>query len=137
MAPLLKLENVTAKYGDIIALRSIDLSVDEGEIVAIIGANGAGKTTTMRTISGLLKNSGGKIEFRNARVDDIPGHSRVKQGIVLVPEGRDVFSPLTVDENLVMGAYLLKDKKKVSGNREKVFEIFPRLRERRKQMSGT
>jgi len=134
---LLRLEDVTAKYGDIVALRGISLAINEGEIVAIIGANGAGKTTTMRTISGLLKNSAGSVEFRGDRIDELPGHRRVKQGIVLVPEGRDVFSPLTVDENLLMGAYLSRDKKKVNGSREKVFDIFPRLKERRKQVSGT
>lgn len=134
---LLAVRNVTTKYGKIVALKCINLDIDEGEIVTIIGANGAGKSTTMKTISGLLKHSEGYIEFKGSRIDDIQGHKRVKQGIVQVPEGRSIFSPLTTDENLLMGAYLSKSRHEVERNREKVFEIFPRLRERRKQLAGT
>jgi len=134
---LLKLDNIVTKYGEITALKNINLYIKKGEIVTLIGTNGAGKTTTMKTISGLIKNCEGMIEFNNVRIDDMPGHKRVKLGIVHVPEGRDVFSPLTVAENLLMGAYLLKDKKKLEENRERVFQLFPTLKERRKQESGT
>ena len=134
---LLRLENVITKYGEIVALKNISLVVNEGEIVTIIGANGAGKTTTMKTISGLTKHCEGKIEFQDDIIDEIPGHKRVKLGIVQVPEGRNIFSPLSVDENLLMGAYLLNRKKEISKNREKVFQIFPTLGERRNQQSGT
>ena len=134
---ILALHNVTTKYGEIVALRGISLAINEGEIVTIIGANGAGKTTTMKTISGLLKHSEGNIEFKGIRIDEIQGHNRVKRGIVQVPEGRSIFSPLTVDENLLMGAYLSKSRQDVKRNRERVFQIFPRLRERRKQVAGT
>jgi branched-chain amino acid transport system ATP-binding protein len=134
---LLGLENIVAKYGEIIALKNINLFVNEGEIVTLIGANGAGKTTTMKTISGLMKHSEGKIEFLNNRIDDIPGYKRVKLGIVHVPEGRDIFSPLTVEENLLMGAYLLKSKKEFQENIEKVFQLLPMLKERRNQQAGT
>lgn len=134
---LLRLENVVAKYGEIIALKNINLFINEGEIVTLIGANGAGKTTTMKTISGLMKHSQGKIEFQNNTIDDIPGYKRVKLGIVHVPEGRDIFSPLTVEENLLMGAYLLKSRKEFQENIEKVFQLLPTLKERRNQQAGT
>lgn len=134
---LLRLENVSTKYGAVVATREISFSVEESEIVTLIGANGAGKTTMMRTISGLLRQTEGSIEFKNSIIDAIPGHKRVRLGIVQVPEGRDVFAPLTVDENLLMGAYLVKDKKDIGQNREKVFHIFPRLKERRYQQAGT
>jgi branched-chain amino acid transport system ATP-binding protein len=134
---LLRLENVVTKYGEIVALKNINLFINDREIVTLIGANGAGKTTTMKTISGLLKHCEGKIEFQNKRIDDIPGHRRVKRGIVHVPEGRDIFSPLTVDENLLMGAYLLREKKEIIENKDKVFQLFPILRERKNQQAGT
>lgn len=134
---LLKLDNIVTKYGEIIALKNINLFIKKGEIVTLIGANGAGKTTTMKTISGIIKHCEGMIEFNNIRIDDMPGHKRVKLGIVHVPEGRDIFSPLTVAENLLMGAYLLKDKQKLEENRERVFDLFPTLKERRKQEAGT
>ena len=134
---ILALHNVTTKYGEIVALRGISLAINEGEIVTIIGANGAGKTTAMKTISGLLKHSEGNIEFKGIRIDELQGHNRVKLGIVQVPEGRSIFSPLTVDENLLMGAYLSKSRQDVKRNRERVFQIFPRLRERLKQVAGT
>jgi branched-chain amino acid transport system ATP-binding protein len=134
---LLRLEQVVTRYGETVALRQINLSVNEGEIVTIIGANGAGKTTTMKTISGLIRHCEGKIEFKNTKIDELPGHKRVKLGIVHVPEGRDVFSPLTVSENLLMGAYLVKDKKKIKEGREKVYQLFPRLAERETQQAGT
>lgn len=134
---LLRLENVSTRYGAVEAIKGISFSVEKGEIVCLIGANGAGKTTTMKTISGLLKQSDGHIEFQKIIIDPIPGHKRVRLGIVQVPEGRDVFSPLTVDENLLMGAYLMRDKKEIDRNREKVFHIFPRLKERIHQQAGT
>jgi branched-chain amino acid transport system ATP-binding protein len=134
---LLRLENIVTRYGEIVALNNISLFVNEGEIVTIIGANGAGKTTIMKTISGLIKHSEGKIEFKNIQIDDIPGYKRVKLGIVHVPEGRDIFSPLTVNENLLMGAYLLRDKKKIIVYKNKVFELFPALAERKNQQAGT
>jgi branched-chain amino acid transport system ATP-binding protein len=134
---LLRLEKVLTRYGAITAIRDINFFIDPGEIVTLIGANGAGKSTTMKTISGLLKHSEGTIEFQQKRIDHVPGHDRVKLGIVLVPEGRDVFAPLTVDENLRMGAYLLKSRREIKENKEKVFQLFPRLRERIQQQAGT
>jgi len=134
---LLSLNNVTAKYGQIVAIQNVTLRVGSGEIVTLIGANGAGKTTLLKTISGLIRHSEGTIEFHEKLIDGLPGHKRVSSGIALVPEGRNVFAPLTVDENLLMGAYLIKDRKQVEVNRNRVFKIFERLYERRRQFAGT
>lgn len=132
---LLELDDVHVKYGAVEALKGISLTVDEGEIVTLLGANGAGKTTTLRTISGLLRPSAGHVVFEGKPVDRVPAHEIVSLGIGHVPEGRRVFPTMTVVENLEMGAYNRK-----GGNKQvmdHVFELFPVLAERRKQDGGT
>ena len=120
-------------------VKGIDLYVDEGEIITLIGANGAGKTTTMQTISGLTGASGvsGEILFAGKPIQKLPGHEITKRGLCQVLEGRHIFSQLTVLENLETGAYLRKDKKNVKGDIQKMYKLFPRLEERREQMGGT
>ncbi|BAI80536.1 branched-chain amino acid ABC transporter, ATP-binding protein [Deferribacter desulfuricans SSM1] len=134
---MLRLEKVHTKYGHIEALKGINLHIKEGEIVTIIGANGAGKTTTLNTISGILKPSAGKIKFLNEDITNLTADKIVAKGIVQVPEGRQIFPNLTVYENLLMGAYLRKDKVEIENDLEKVYELFPRLKERRDQLGGT
>ena len=134
---MLELENVHAYYGKIHALKGISLSVEEGEIVTLIGANGAGKTTTLRAISGLMPPRQGRVTFEGEDLLDYKAHEVVYKQISMVPEGRGVFSRLTVEENLDMGAYSRKDKDGVKRDLELVFNLFPRLKERRNQVSGT
>jgi len=135
---LLKIENLHTYYGHVHALKGISLEVDEGEIVTLIGANGAGKTTTLRTISGLIRPREGRIEFDGQDINGLPAHRIVDRGISHAPEGRQVFSTLTVTENLNMGAYTLgKDKEAIEENRRRVFDLFPRLEERKNQLGGT
>jgi branched-chain amino acid transport system ATP-binding protein len=134
---MLRLENVSSAYGAIQALKGINLRVDKGEIVTLIGANGAGKTTTLRTITGLVPAKSGSVIFEDRVLNGIPTHRLVALGICMVPEGRAVFSNLTVFENLEMGAYLQRDRAKNKMAFERVFELFPRLNERRKQPAGT
>jgi len=134
---MLKLQDVSSSYGAIRALKGINLHVEKGEIVTLIGANGAGKTTTLRTITGLVAAQSGSIIFEDRLLNEIPTHKLVKLGICMVPEGRAVFANLTVLENLDMGAYLQKDRGKIKSALDRVFELFPRLSERRKQAAGT
>ncbi len=134
---LLELENVHAYYGNIHALKGISLNIDKGEIVTLIGANGAGKSTTLRATSGLLRPRQGSIRLDGGDLTHFPPHEIVAKGVVQVPEGRRVFGRLTVTENLEMGAFAINDQRLVSENLEKVFTLFPRLRERRKQVAGT
>ena len=134
---MLKINDIDVYYGNIQALRSISLEVNEGEIVTLIGANGAGKSTLLKTISGLLKPKKGSIEYLGASIDGKPAQAIVKAGISHVPEGRRVFSNMTVEENLELGAYLRKDRDGIKKDMEHVYELFPRLFERRKQLSGT
>ncbi len=134
---LLEVENATVHYNKVQALKGISLSVPEGGIVTIIGANGAGKTTTLRAISGLVKLSGGEIRFMGERIDRLPPEKIVRAGIAQVPEGRRCFPELTVQENLLVGAFLRNDKAGVMRDLEKVFQSFPRLKERRGQMAKT
>ncbi|MGA1861603.1 ABC transporter ATP-binding protein [Deferribacter thermophilus] len=134
---MLQLDKVHTKYGHIEALKGISLHIKEGEIVTIIGANGAGKTTTLNTISGILKPAAGKIKFLNEDITNLTADKIVAKGIVQVPEGRQIFSNLTVYENLLMGAYLRKDKVEIENDLERVYELFPRLKERRNQLGGT
>ena len=134
---VLSIENVDAFYGHIHALKNVSLNVKKNEIVTLIGSNGAGKTTTLKTISGLLKPKQGKILFNGARIDGLPAHIIAEKGIAHVPEGRRIFPRLTVLENLVIGAYHIKDQKKVNSNLDKVYSLFPRLKERHKQNGGT
>ncbi|MBQ5804307.1 MAG: ABC transporter ATP-binding protein [Erysipelotrichaceae bacterium] len=134
---MLKVEGLKVNYGMIEAVKGIDFEVHDGEIVALIGANGAGKTTTMHTISGLLKASVGSISLDGKEVSKLPAHKIVELGIVQCPEGRRIFAQQTIEENLSLGAYVRKDKKEIEADMEKVFELFPILKERRKQLAGT
>ena len=134
---LLELKDVSVHYGRIKAIHDISFSVDEGEIVSLIGANGAGKTTTMRTISGLLQPSSGSITFDGEDITKMKAHLRVVKGISQSPEGRGIFPGMTVLENLDMGTFGLKSKSGVSESYERVFSLFPRLDERKKQLGGT
>jgi len=135
--PLLEIDSIHTYYGNIQALKGISLHVEEGEIVCLIGSNGAGKTTTLRAISGLLKPLSGAINFNDEDLLKYPPHERVGQGIAMVPEGRGVFAKLTVMENLEMGAYSRRDKEGIDQDMQRVFELFPRLKERQSQVGGT
>jgi branched-chain amino acid transport system ATP-binding protein len=134
---LLELNDVHTYYGNIHALKGISLTVDKGEVVTLIGANGAGKTTTLRTISGLLSPRHGSITLDGEDLTQYKAHELVARGIAMVPEGRGVFSRLTVAENLEMGAYHRKDKAGINEDLQHMFQLFPRLQERRKQVAGT
>lgn len=134
---MLQLENVNVFYGGIHALRGVSLTVNEGEVVTLIGANGAGKTTTLRAITGLLAPKTGRIVFQGEDITGIPAHKLVARGISMSPEGRGVFANLTVLENLEMGAYLQSNKAQIKSDIERSFTLFPRLKERVKQRAGT
>lgn len=134
---MLELRNVSSGYGAIEALKSINLRIDKGEIVTLIGANGAGKSTTLRNITMLVPVTSGEIIFEGQRLNGMPTHRIAQAGISLVPEGRAIFANLSVGENLEMGAYLQRDRKRNADNLERVYSLFPRLQERRKQSSGT
>ena len=134
---LLKIDNIHAYYGAIHALKGISLNVEKGEIVTLIGANGAGKTTTLRVISGLLHCHSGSVILNGKDISSLPAHLTYKEGINLVPEGRGIFPRLTVQENLEMGAYLVKNRMEIKKRIEYAFNLFPRLRERSSQKSGT
>jgi branched-chain amino acid transport system ATP-binding protein len=134
---MLEVNDIHTYYGNIHALKGISLEVNEGEIVTLIGANGAGKTTTLRTISGLLKPREGSIKMNGENLAKFPAHELAFKGIAMVPEGRGVFAKLTVDENLEMGAYSRSDKSAIAQDKEMVFTLFPRLKERHKQSAGT
>ncbi len=134
---MLKLDNVHTYYGNIHALRGINLHIEQGEIVTLIGGNGAGKTTTLRTIAGLLKPREGSITYENMDLLRYPAHEIVYKGVSMVPEGRGVFARMSVTENLEMGAYSRDDKAEISRNIERIFNLFPRLKERRTQLAGT
>ena len=135
--PMLKIDNIDVYYGAIHALKGISLEVNEGEIVTLIGANGAGKSTTLRTISGLLKPKTGSITFLGQNIAGVRAHEIVKKGISQVPEGRRVFAEMTVMENLDLGAFGRKDKAGIQQDLKHVFELFPRLEERKNQSAGT
>ncbi len=134
---MLEVNNIHTYYGNIHALKGISITVEENEIVTLIGGNGAGKTTTLRTISGLLKPRLGDIYFEGEMISETPAHELVFKGITMVPEGRGIFSRLTVFENLDMGAYSLPDRSTFDDDLDRVYTLFPRLKERRKQVSGT
>ena len=134
---MLQIKDIDVYYGNIQALRGISLEVNEGEIVTLIGANGAGKSTLLKTISGLLKPKKGSIEYLGSNIDGKPAQSIVKAGISHVPEGRRVFANMTVEENLELGAYLRNDREGIKKDLAHVYGLFPRLHERRKQLSGT
>lgn len=134
---MLKIENLQAGYGPITALKGISLDISEGELVAVIGANGAGKTTLMRAISGLIKPRKGGIKFQGKNIGGMAPHRIVNMGVVHVPEGRGVFPEMTVAENLDMGAFLPRNQRTAKEQRESVYALFPRLKERRNQLAGT
>ena len=135
--PLLELTDVHTYYGAIHALRGVTMSIEEGEIVTLIGSNGAGKSTTLRTISGLLKPRQGEIVLRGKRIDGLPPHQIVTLGISQSPEGRRVFARMTVQENLEMGAFARRDRANLTAEFDRVYGLFPRLRERISQRAGT
>jgi len=134
---MLTIENLSVHYGGIHALQGISLEVPAGKIVTLIGTNGAGKSTTLNTIIGLVKSSSGSVMFEGKNILGQPTKSLVEQGLVLVPEGRRIFPNLTVQENLTLGAYARTDAESIEQDRERVFNLFPRLKERIKQKAGT
>jgi branched-chain amino acid transport system ATP-binding protein len=134
---MLTLEDISVNYGAIEALTGINLHVDQGEVVTLIGANGAGKTTTLRTITGLLEPKKGRVMYEGNEISGIPTHKLVSMGIAMSPEGRGVFANLSVRENLEMGAFIRKDKKGIADDMERGFTLFPRLKEREQQKAGT
>ena len=134
---MLEVKNLHVSYGMIDAVKGIDFKVDDGEIVALIGANGAGKTTTMHTLSGLLKAKEGQIILDGIDLTKIPANKIVSKGLIQLPEGRRVFTQMTVEENLQLGAYLRNDKNQIAKDFEHVYKLFPRLLERKKQSAGT
>lgn len=133
---LLEFKNIVAAYGSITALKNVTFNVEEGQVVSLIGANGAGKTSTMRTITGLLKPSEGQVFFNGEDVTGLPTHKLVEKGISLVPEGRQIIEGLTVYENLEMGAYQRKDKEGVKEDIDRIYSIFPILKDRKDQLGG-
>jgi branched-chain amino acid transport system ATP-binding protein len=135
--PLLELKNVHTYYGNIHALKGISLTVGKGEIVTLIGSNGAGKSTTLRTISGITQPRQGEVLLEGKRIDHVPAHDVVKRGVLQSPEGRRIFPRLSVRENLEMGAFSRNDTDQIVGDMERVFKLFPRLRERTNQKGGT
>jgi branched-chain amino acid transport system ATP-binding protein len=135
--PLLEIENMHSYYGHIHALRGISLTVEEGEVVTLIGSNGAGKTTTLRSIHGLLPPREGRIIFDGEEIQGTPAHDMIGRGIAQSPEGRKIFFRMTVLENLEMGAYHRSDRSEIQQDMDRVFDLFPRLKERTKQEAGT
>ena len=134
---MLQVENLNVYYGAIHALQGISFNVDEGEIVTLIGANGAGKSTTLRTLSGLLRSRTGSITFKGEDISNMPAEKIVEAGISHVPEGRKIFAPLSVRENLMMGAYSRNDQAEIQQTLERAYKSFPRLKERAGQYGGT
>jgi branched-chain amino acid transport system ATP-binding protein len=136
-APILQLRDLRISYGAIEAVKGIDLELGEGELVSLIGANGAGKTTTLNAIAGTLPIAGGELLYAGQRIEKLPAHKRLRQGLALVPEGRGIFTRLTVEENLRMGAYCRRDAEAVESDLERVFTMLPRVKERLQQVAGT
>jgi branched-chain amino acid transport system ATP-binding protein len=134
---MLTLENISVNYGAISALQGVSMHVKAGEVITLIGANGAGKTTTLRTITGLLAPREGRVLFEGEDISGAPTHRLVARGIAMSPEGRGVFANLTVYENLMMGAYLKRNKREIAEDLENGFRLFPRLKEREQQKAGT
>ena len=135
--PLLAVEGLEVYYGNIAAVKGLSLTVNQGEIVTLLGSNGAGKSTTLRTISGLIPARHGTITFAGQRIDGVHAHHIVRRGIAHAPEGRRIFPGMTVDENLDLGAFVRNDKDGIAADKEQVYELFPRLRERISQAAGT
>lgn len=134
---ILEVDDIHTYYGNIHALKGISLEVEKGEIVTLIGANGAGKTTTLRTISGLLRPRMGSVRLEDEDLNEFEAHEVVMKGVSMVPEGRGIFPRLTVEENLDLGSYSRKDRSSLKDDLERVFTLFPRLKERRRQVAGT
>lgn len=134
---MLKISNLNTFYGHIHALKGINMEIKKGEIVSLIGSNGAGKSTTLGSIAGLVRSQSGTVTFMDKNITNMPPHNVVKLGISLSPEGREVFPALTVQENLRLGAYSKKDKVRMAESFERVYDLFPRLKERIKQTAGT
>ena len=134
---LLQVNDLHTYYGNIKALRGVTFHVDYGEIVALIGANGAGKSTLLSTIAGVLKPNHGTILFEDSDITTTTAKQRVERGIILCPEGRQIFPKFTVEENLLMGAFSVKDKKKIAEAYDRVFDLFPQIKDRQKQLAGT
>lgn len=134
---MLKVEQLVVRYGALPAVRGVSLEVREGEFVALVGSNGAGKTTSLKALSGLLAPAGGRIEFAGRRIDRLPPHEICDLGLIQVPEGRKLFPQMTVLDNLLLGAHLPRARARQQETLERVFDLFPRLRERRRQMAGT
>jgi branched-chain amino acid transport system ATP-binding protein len=134
---LLAVRDLRVKYGNVEVLHGIDLAVHEGEIVAILGANGAGKSTTLMAISRIVKSSAGSIEFGGKAIHKLKAHDVVREGLMQVPEGRRIFGTLTVEENLALGAFARTGAARIAKTRERVYELFPILKERRDQLGGT
>ncbi len=134
---ILKISDLKVAYGGIHAVKGIDLEIREGELITLIGANGAGKTTTMKAITGLQGWIGGEVQYLGKSIKGVPSHALLKQGLAMVPEGRGVFSRMTITENLQMGAYTRNDTAGIADDIERMFGIFPRLKERAMQLAGT
>ena len=134
---MLEIKDLEVFYGVIQAIKGVSFEVNEGEVIALIGANGAGKTTILHTITGLIQAKSGHVFFEGQEITKLPGHKIVSRGIAHVPEGRRVFADLTVLENLKLGAYTRKDKKEIEASMEMIYKRFPRLKERRSQLAGT
>jgi branched-chain amino acid transport system ATP-binding protein len=134
---LLAVRDLRVKYGNVEVLHGINVAVKEGEIVAILGANGAGKSTTLMAVSGIVKSSGGAVEFDGKQIHKLKAHDIVREGVIQVPEGRRIFNTLTVEENLALGAFVRDDAARIAKTREWIYELFPILKERRDQLGGT
>ena len=137
LSPLLELRELDVAYGGIRAVRGLNLRVNQGELVALIGANGAGKSTTLRAVCGLVPHAAGEIIYEGVSIAGTPSYRLVRRGLVMVPEGRGIFGQLTIEENLAMGAYSRRDGEAVRRDTEHVLQLFPRLKERLKQSAGT
>jgi branched-chain amino acid transport system ATP-binding protein len=135
--PLLEIRGLKVDYGGIHAIKGIDLQVAQGELVALIGSNGAGKTTTLKTLAGLLHPSSGQIHYEGNSLHNVAAHQRAAMGVALVPEGRGVFARMTIVENLLMGSYSRSDKNEIATDMDRMYELFPRLAERKDQLAGT
>ena len=137
MSPILQVRELVVAYGKVEAVKGISFDVEQGQVVTLIGTNGAGKTTTLRTISGLLAPQSGDVHFQGERIDGVPAHQIVERGLAHAPEGRRIFPRMTVEENLLLGAYSRRDAAEIRTNLDRAFELFPVLAERRRQPAGT
>ncbi|MCC7006371.1 MAG: ABC transporter ATP-binding protein [Ottowia sp.] len=135
--PILEINDLRVNYGCIEAVKGINLEINQGELISLIGANGAGKTTTMKAITSLQAASGGEVRYLGQSIRGVASHELVKRGLVMVPEGRGIFARMTITENLKMGAYLRKDKEAIARDIKRMFDLFPRLAERANQLAGT